>query len=512
VSRRPLPPGRLACLPLLLTAALAAAAADEEPFEAFTARVEGRPLELVALSWSGSCASRASEWLVISVSGAAPDERHRASFVGCGRPGSPETAVRHSFAIPAGVVAYDVADVDPSPGVELLLLTSRALEVRSTPEGTLLRQLALPPSAPLPARTRELSRMILVDAWNGDGRPAALVPDRDGAALLAFDGSPPRRIALPLVAEYETTSRGPPARDTLVEAHIVWPALTLGDDDGDGRPDLFARSRYAIWIYHNGPSGLPEAPTRRLALRPFSAEEELRPETTAFRHLVGDLNGDSAMDLVLDSGAGTLLHSRHTTAVHLNPGSGVRLDSAPDLELPLPGAIAEVWLRDLDGDGRVELIRGSLEFGLLQAIRMLLTRSVRFELEVFTLAPGPSLRRSWADQISLELDFQSGRVADLLPSAEGDWNGDGRMDLLYGAGGGRLGIRLGTLSEAGPGFGPRVADQALPTSARLAVADFDGDGLDDLALYDPRDEEGRIYLLRNRGLLPGTRARLSPVP
>ena len=271
---------------------------------------------------------------------------------------------------------------------------------------------------------------------------------------------------------------------------------------------VFATARYAIWIYRNGPEGLPAEPSRRLALRPFSAEEDLRPETTAFRHLVTDLDGDGAADLVLDSGAGTLLRSRHQSAIHLNPGSGVQVDGAPDLELPLPDAIAEVWLRDLDGDGRVELIRGSLRFGLLQAIRMLLTQGVRFELEVFSLGPGPSLRRSWAEQISVGLDFRSGRVADLLPSSEGDWNGDGRRDLLYGSGDGRLGIRLGTSGDGGPAFGPRVAEQALPTSARHAVADFDGDGLDDLALFDPRDPEGRIHLLRNRGVLPGTPPRI----
>jgi hypothetical protein len=37
---------------------------------------------------------------------------------------------------------------------------------------------------------------------------------------------------------------------------------------------------------------------------------------------------------------------------------------------------------------------------------------------------------------------------------------------------------------------------------------LNGDGLDDLVAYDPRDVEGRIFVFYNRGQLPGTRPNL----
>ena len=50
--------------------------------------------------------------------------------------------------------------------------------------------------------------------------------------------------------------------------------------------------------------------------------------------------------------------------------------------------------------------------------------------------------------------------------------------------------------------GPHLDDGAA------RVADLDGDGLDDLVVYDPLDEKGAVQVLWNRGALPGTAPRL----
>jgi hypothetical protein len=45
------------------------------------------------------------------------------------------------------------------------------------------------------------------------------------------------------------------------------------------------------------------------------------------------------------------------------------------------------------------------------------------------------------------------------------------------------------------------------------AADLDGDGLDDLALYDTLRDGGGVQVLRNRGTLPGARPELrAPEP
>jgi len=224
------------------------------------------------------------------------------------------------------------------------------------------------------------------------------------------------------------------------------------------------------------------------------------------------MNGDGRADLIVDLGAGTLVRSRHLTQIHLNPGTGFTSLERPDAAIDVEDGIASVQLVDLDADGVFELLHSRIGFGLVQVARLLVSRRAEVEQRVYSLTRGDAgyaLENRWQGSLSLRLDLAGGRAADLLPTALGDWNGDGRRDLLYGVAGKALGIRLGT---PGPGFGSRVADQKLPegtTSGDTAIADLDGDGLDDLVLFDPRDSDGRVHVLRNRGTLPGSTPQLT---
>jgi hypothetical protein len=486
-----------------------AGAAQEEPFEIVTAQVPGRVLQVISLDAGDACPAAARGWLAVSVRGTPPDEERLISTFGCGEPGQIQPEPVRSLPVSPQVIAFDVADIDAVPGDEIVLLTADALRIESPWKAGRERVVKLPTAVPLPARTRELSRIHLVDAWNGDGRPVALVPAGAGGLLVGFDGQPARLIPLPILAHYRTPDTAPPAHDHLLSAEIRWPTLDLADDDGDGRPDLFALSRYAVWIFHTGPDGLPEFPSRKLVLRPFTPDEELRHDTTGTRTLARDVDGDGLGDLLVDAGAGTIIGSHHLTQVYRNRGRGVSLEGGPDMTLVMDTGMASIRLVDLDGDGRLDFLQSSLRFGIGQVWRMLTSRSTRVTLATYTPSDAAdALEASWKSGVTLKLDLASGRIADLLPAADGDWNGDGHRDLLYGVAGKRLAIRLGSRGPAGPGFGSVAATQDLPGVTHRTVADLDGDGLDDLMLWDPRNREGTVHLLRNRGVLPGTQPRL----
>jgi len=489
---------------------------SEAPFALETLRVPGRALEAWPARFDPARGDRSL--VVVSVEGSPPAETRRLCVFSRTAGGTFEREPGVMIETEPGEVAFDIAPVAPDGPDALILLASDGLRVVSPRAPREARRIAVDPPAPLPPRSRELGRLAFVGDWAGDGAPRALVPALDGGRLVPLGAGPPARLIFPVRAEYEPRTNGPRIRDELLLAELHWPALERAQDDGDGRPDLFVMSRFSVGVHRLGPGGLAERATRTLPMRPFSAEEELRPRATSLRLFAQDLDGDGLADLVVHRTAGTLLRSRSLTEIFLNPGGGVRDLSAPSLRLEEPDGLVTLEPRDLDRDGRMELVQARLGFGVMQVARILTTRRAEVDLRVTPIpqaavtegsAPAPSFERA----ISLRLDFGAGRVVGLLPTAEGDWNGDGRQDLVYGRGGDELVLQLGSAEPGGPGFGGAVVAQAAPSEGLGRVADLDGDGLDDLVLVDPQDASGAVRVLRNRGRLVGTPPALrAPAP
>jgi hypothetical protein len=300
----------------------------------------------------------------------------------------------------------------------------------------------------------------------------------------------------------------------MLAAVIGWPEVARGDDDGDGRPDVFAFSRYDFAVYRTTAAGLPSAPSRRASLRPFNAEEELRPAAASASLYARDLDGDGLVDLVLHRTFGTLLKSDATTTFWHNGGTGADPEGAPAARIGGKDGFGSVFLEDLDGDRRSEALQLFVPFSVAQLVRAVVSGSVQADLRVFRLDP-PGISgatETYKDTLTVALDAERGRVSGILPNLKGDWNGDGQKDLLHGESLERIVIRLGAKGEKGPRFGGVVAAQQVEPTDRAIVADFDGDGLDDLALFDTLRDGGGVRLLRNRAALPGSSPRLEAAP
>jgi hypothetical protein len=489
-------------------APFAAAKGEEAVFDLETLRVAGRPVE-VTPAWFAKGGSGQRQGLIVAfIRGTPPDEVRGLALFSPGPGGRYAPEPTQILEIPRSVVAYDLVR-DPAQAGDRVALLEGDQIVLVTPLTGARESIALDPPAPLLPPTRELARLRFIDAWEGGSVPSAMVPTLEGGRIVHLDGSKGPSLSFPLLADYSMEGPGPPPQDEFLYSSIRWPGLARADDDGDGRPDLFAFSRFSLWIFRLGPTGLPAKPTRRMALHAFTPAEELRHNATSLRVIVRDLDGDGRADLVVHRTSGTLLRSHSVTAVYRNPGQGVRLEDPPWLLLD-EGDLSSADTVDLDGDGREELVSSKIAFGIVQVVRALAVRRVEIELRVFPLGGpvGTTPTPSWTGAVSLPLDFSEGRVSALLPTAEGDWNGDGRKDLLYGLARDEIAIHLGVAEETGPGFGPRAATQHAPAQGLTCVADLDGDGLDDLVVYDALDEKGAVQVLWNRGVLPGTPARL----
>ena len=250
-----------------------------------------------------------------------------------------------------------------------------------------------------------------------------------------------------------------------------------------------------------------------MTLVPFDARTELDHRATAADYWARDVDGDGRADLLLTTVGGGLMDGRTSTRIHLNSGDGADPARPAEIERVLEGGFSRTVFVDVDGDGRTELLETSIEFGVLQIVRFLLTRRAETRVRLLTVdleVPG-GLRSLFEDDLSFRLDFGGNQVEGLVPTL-GDWNGDGQLDFYVADGDEEIALRLGSKAADRPLFGGIVARQSVPLpGGESRIADLDGDGLDEIVAFSDRDPALPLVVLENLGRLPGTRPSLSAV-
>jgi FG-GAP repeat len=137
------------------------------------------------------------------------------------------------------------------------------------------------------------------------------------------------------------------------------------------------------------------------------------------------------------------------------------------------------------------------------------------------MSPGASGLADWAGATeaaaeSLQADFNNDGFADLAIGAPGESVGApdesvgsiifaGAVNVLYGTAAGLTGSGSQTFTQNSPGVGSTAEDEDLFGFA-LAAADFDTDGVADLAISAPFESIGSIRVAGAVNVLYGTAA------
>jgi hypothetical protein len=394
--------------------------------------------------------------------------------------------------VPSDAVLFDVADVLPAAGPEILVLTPGgilALERRGAAFGGDWKPI-------LKARTffdapqeDALHRYPLALDLSGDGKADLLAPQPDGW-LVAIGGSFEKLFSLSLEGKNSMIRSAHEVFQTnFVAQDCQMPALRRADFDGDGLPDLIGLSQKNLIVFLGaGEKGFPAQPSYRVPL-PFLETEAEAPEEDSFegkRLLADDVNGDGLADLVAVRTQGKIgLFSSIRTRLELFLGRrGAFYPDVPDRILTVPGVGTLPDLADLDGDGRKDLVVPSLRTDILSGVRAAMVREVTLTYYVFACGKDGLWEKEPAFEEDAQLPVSDIEKGQTVPGAafDGDFDRDGRRDRLAFSEG-ALRIHPGI-----PGKGLRFAEEPrweirAEVSNDFRVEDFDGDGASDVLFF-----------------------------
>ena len=459
-----------------------------------------------------------ADLLQIVFLGVPPAERRVIRLWTQGEDGALSTKPAYEVPVPEDSAAYDVGDVTELPGVELVLLRPQGLAILSFANPALPRRdLVVDGSTLVPSEDeRGLDRLHMIYTEFGP-EPRLLVPMLSRTAFLSPTGETRALLDAGARANYFLPPRpGPLLVDSDIQLLLDVPRIAVGDVNGDGRADVVSLGRHEVRVFQQREdASFPHAPDRAYKLALISERDHIRG-SGAVRGDARDVSGDGKLDLMISYMAGGITDAKSETRIYLNR-DGVWDVANPDFVSDGGAGWGADQLVDIDKDGRPELLHVALPFSVLELVEALVTRSVDAQITVYKSDDtGVYSKEPWFERkLEIAISFDTGRPKGFIPTGTFDMNGDGFDDLLTPGDGDRVEVWLGGVDGIASDLAGR---QDLPVNGRVRGGDWNGDGLEDLLLYDPRMPRTPVVIATNRGLLPGTlphissRARERPMP
>ena len=294
---------------------------------------------------------------------------------------------------------------------------------------------------------------------------------------------------------------------TTTDIFPIW--VLSADIDGDGKNDIIGNVRYylvadSIFIYRNNTN------SANLAFEPR------KTVGTGYSTVYADLDGDGKLDLAFIDNYNSLKILRNTS----NVGN---ISFAPFISIPLTNASHRLEARDLDGDGRVDIILSGFNNNTLGVfMNISVGSSIVFAPIIefpsiggpFTLAIGdlsgdgkPDVIVSGKDianpnickiavykntsspqNISFDPKFDLtviGAFGNASTSSAfiADVDGDGKLDIVLNNGGATptFSVYRNTSSANSITFGPRIDYTSMPSQTSIIgeLSNFRGDSIPD---------------------------------
>jgi hypothetical protein len=298
---------------------------------------------------------------------------------------------------------------------------------------------------PLPMPPADASHVVEAGDLNGDGFGDVMRLDNFIAGT-----SVGRYTVTPLLGSPTGFTVGGVSSTAMPEG-FIYNAGAAGDVNGDGYADFLFKTRYTSLTYMGGATAISDGPAADAA------------GSQSFYAFGADYDGDGFAD------AASMTNGSSAIDITRGGPAGFDRSGGTSITLPADPLIGELATIDANGDGYADLAVATSDGGML-----VLAGSAT---GLGAAAPAFSIASSC-----------SGCALD-TPLGTGDFNGDGRPDLLTQEGTVAAG---GVVTEAyfvhfgtATGFSPTSTPLSLPDNALVntdSISDVNGDGFEDVTV------------------------------
>ena len=246
-------------------------------------------------------------------------------------------------------------------------------------------------------------------------------------------------------------------------------SVSIGDIDGDGKPDLAVADNSSVTV-----SVLRNLST--IGVISFTAKVDFATSTYPISVSIGDIDGDGKPDLVMAN------NSSNTVSVLLSMSYIGMINFATKVDFTTGTQPCSVSIGDIDGDGKPDLAVANQSSSTVSILRNLSTGS-------------------GSVSFATNLDFTTGTSPYSI--SIGDIDGDGKPDLATANYSSNTASVLRNVSTSGNvSFAAKVdfATGTYPQS--ISIGDIDGDGKPDLCL--PNNGSNSVSVLRQTIPPPAT--------